>query len=235
VWTVTLLGASPNNAAPLAASPLVPGAYCLSDLEYSAAAFTPNFPSYPSGHTTFGGACFNSLLLFRSQRGITNPNTVNVTVTSAELDGRTTDNYDPSLTRPDSPMTFTSVVEANPAQIDLGALTGSIDASRVLLGVHWSFDEMDGDTAGRRVGDIVHSRAYAVTWALEGCTDSQPGTRHSLLARIIHEKCAIKAKPLLSLTTMRMGCLMKFFAMKSLAQVFWWPGPISSGPMNYSG
>ncbi len=42
----------------------------------------------------------------------------------------------------------------------------------------------------------------------------------SLLTRIIHEKCAIKAKPLISLTTMRMGCLMKFFAMKFLAQVF---------------
>ncbi len=41
-----------------------------------------------------------------------------------------------------------------------------------------------------------------------------------ILARIIHEKCAIKAKPLISLTTMRMGCLMKFFAMKFLAQVF---------------
>ncbi len=41
-----------------------------------------------------------------------------------------------------------------------------------------------------------------------------------VLACIIHEKCAIKAKPLLSLTTMRIGCLMKFFAMKSLAQVF---------------
>jgi len=41
-----------------------------------------------------------------------------------------------------------------------------------------------------------------------------------VLARIIHEKCAIKAKPLLSLTIMRMDCLMKFFAMKSLAQVF---------------
>ncbi len=40
------------------------------------------------------------------------------------------------------------------------------------------------------------------------------------LARIIHEKCTIKAKPLISLTTMRMGCLMKFFAMKFLAQVF---------------
>ncbi len=34
------------------------------------------------------------------------------------------------------------------------------------------------------------------------------------------EKCAIKTKPLISFTTMRMGCLMKFFAMKSLAQVF---------------
>jgi len=41
-----------------------------------------------------------------------------------------------------------------------------------------------------------------------------------LLARIIHEKCTIKAKPLISFATMRMGCLMKFFAMKSLAQVF---------------
>jgi len=40
------------------------------------------------------------------------------------------------------------------------------------------------------------------------------------LTRIIHEKCAIKAKPLILLTTMRMGCLMKFFAMKSLVQVF---------------
>jgi len=40
------------------------------------------------------------------------------------------------------------------------------------------------------------------------------------LTRIIHEKCTIKAKPLISFATMRMGCLMKFFAMKSLAQLF---------------
>jgi len=46
------------------------------------------------------------------------------------------------------------------------------------------------------------------------------GEAWAALARIIHEKCAIKAKPLISLTTMRMGCLMKFFAMKFLAQVF---------------
>jgi len=52
--------------------------------------------------------------------------------------------------------------------------------------------------------------------------DREPadGGSSAFLARIIHEKCAIKAKPLISLTTMRMGCLMKFFAMKFLAQVF---------------
>jgi len=42
----------------------------------------------------------------------------------------------------------------------------------------------------------------------------------ALLARIIHEKCAIKAKSLTSFATMRTGCLMEFFAMKSLAQAF---------------
>jgi len=47
-----------------------------------------------------------------------------------------------------------------------------------------------------------------------------PDTLRNKLTRIIHEKCAVKAKPLISFTTMRMGCLMKFFAMKSLAQVF---------------
>jgi len=47
-----------------------------------------------------------------------------------------------------------------------------------------------------------------------------PGREADEIARIIHEKCTIKTNLLLSLTTMRMGCLMKFFAMKSLAQVF---------------
>ena len=46
------------------------------------------------------------------------------------------------------------------------------------------------------------------------------GHSMDMLAAILHETCAIKAKPLISFTTMRMGCLMKFFAMKSLAQVF---------------
>lgn len=157
-----LLGASAKNA-PLTASPLMVGAKCLSDPAYSAAASTPNFPSYPSGHTTLGGACFNAMLLFRTQRGITDPNTINITITSAELDGQTMDNYDPSSTRPNLPATFTSLVAANPYMSDLGALTENIDVSRIFLGVHWAFDEIDGDIAGRRVGNIVYSKAYVVT------------------------------------------------------------------------
>jgi len=41
-----------------------------------------------------------------------------------------------------------------------------------------------------------------------------------MFARGFAPLTAIKAKPLTLFTTMRMGCLMKFFAMKSLAQVF---------------
>ena len=37
-------------------------------LLYRDAVFTPNFPSYPSGHATFGGACFTMLKLLRRER-----------------------------------------------------------------------------------------------------------------------------------------------------------------------
>ena len=32
-------------------------------------AFTPNFPAYPSGHATFGSACFNALRMIRDKPG----------------------------------------------------------------------------------------------------------------------------------------------------------------------
>jgi len=62
----------------------------------------------------------------------------------------------------------------------------------------------------------VLSWRVSITMEVEFCIEAL----QEALARIIHEKCAVKAKPLISFTTMRMGCLMKFFAMKSLAQVF---------------
>jgi len=66
--------------------------------------------------------------------------------------------------------------------------------------------------------DVVDAGPLSDSWRFER---GKPGYCLPLdIARIIHEKCAVKAKPLISFTTMRMGCLMKFFAMKSLAQVF---------------
>jgi len=74
---------------------------------------------------------------------------------------------------------------------------------------------MARDTSDQRI-----AAAGAAASALATALPSLAKAGHDLLTRIIHEKCAVKAKPLISFTTMRMGCLMKFFAMKSLAQVF---------------
>jgi len=72
----------------------------------------------------------------------------------------------------------------------------------------------------RAGGDAAEQRSQRVA-GVRGDDDlAAIEAEDAVLARIIHEKCAVKAKPLISFTTMRMGCLMKFFAMKSLAQVF---------------
>jgi len=65
--------------------------------------------------------------------------------------------------------------------------------------------------------------AVCARMAVKGSTTASVGfiwTSLAVLARIIHEKCAIKAKSLTSFATMRTGCLIEFFAMKSLAQAF---------------
>lgn len=149
----TLLGASPADNGALAR----PG---LSDPEYSLAAFTPNFPSYPSGHATFGGACFQAVVNARQEYNRL-PNNVNVTLRSSELSPETTDNYT-LAPRPDYPFQFRRLLQPNLGRggYDTGTMTGSNDASRVFLGVHWRFDQTDGDKVGRKVGDLVYARAY---------------------------------------------------------------------------
>jgi len=81
-------------------------------------------------------------------------------------------------------------------------------------------EKLDALAAGKHIREVDRERLATAVEA--GNASAHCGWKPTAtdLARIIHEKCAIKAKPLLSLTTMRMGCLMKFFAMKSLAQGF---------------
>jgi len=125
------------------------------------------------------------------------------------------------------------------------ALRGDLNRSVVEAASSYLADEMAGLSivySGWCHAALPHKRlADDAIWALqsEHCTLLvEPGHRITengkplavgvpygsrarlILTRIIHEKCAVKAKPLISFTTMRMGCLVKFFAMKSLAQVF---------------
>ena len=100
--------------------------------------FTPNFPAYPSGHATFGSACFETLAKLLGKT----PETINVKFISDEFNGKTTDNT--GATRPEWEATFTlrEAIEQN-------------KISRIYLGVHWIFDATGGEIVGKAVSDKV--------------------------------------------------------------------------------
>jgi hypothetical protein len=95
---------------------------------------TPNFPAYPSGHSTFGSACFETAaaLLHKATSEIM------VTFVSDEFNGRTTDNA--GATRPKLEDRFS-----------LQKAIADNEISRIYLGVHWKFDA----TGGRDVGEKI--------------------------------------------------------------------------------
>lgn len=115
--------------------------------------FTPNFPAFPSGHATFGTACFTALREFRAARGEAQPDRVDMSLMSDELNGVTRDargNVRPAVKRPFC--TITQMIEENLS-------------SRVFLGVHWRFDGEDGRYSGAEVGCRVASRLYRIAAA----------------------------------------------------------------------
>lgn len=122
-------------------------------LPYKAAAFTPNFPAYPSGHATFGSACFNMLKKVRAERDNTRQNPARLDFfedfVSDELNGISIDSFK-NEPRPYLPMTYTSIddmIEDN-------------NRSRVYLGVHWNFDSSRGSESGAKVADKIYEDAY---------------------------------------------------------------------------
>ena len=112
--------------------------------------FTPPFPAYPSGHATFGAACFTALKRFRQQRNHrADPDRIDIKFVSDELNGITTD-ADGVTVRPRIEQHFRSIdamIEANLV-------------SRVLLGVHWRFDGDGGKESGAKVGQQVADTLY---------------------------------------------------------------------------
>jgi membrane-associated phospholipid phosphatase len=89
--------------------------------------FTPPFPSYVSGHASFGQAMFTVLTDFYGT------NNVHFTITSDEL---------PGVTR-----SYTSFSQASLEN----------DWSRIYLGLHFWFDETAGNAVGSAIGKNIYS------------------------------------------------------------------------------
>jgi membrane-associated phospholipid phosphatase len=86
---------------------------------------TPPFPSYVSGHSTFSGAAAELLSLFFG---------------TDEIAFATTSDALPGVTRDFSSFT---------------AAAREAGLSRIYGGIHYSFDDLDGQTLGREIADEV--------------------------------------------------------------------------------
>ena len=104
--------------------------------------FTPPFPSYPSGHATFGGALFQTLRLFYGTDRIP------FTFVSDEFNGVTRDNQ--GQVRVLAPRRFATLSQAETEN----------GRSRIYLGIHWAFDSTQGIQQGRQVADHVFDNAF---------------------------------------------------------------------------
>lgn len=103
--------------------------------------FTPGFPSYVSGHSTFGSATFEILRLFYGR------NDIRFQFQSDEYNGKTFDS-DTGLVRPARTRSYRSFSHAETENF----------LSRIYLGVHWRIDQKNGQLLGRQVGQFVFSK-----------------------------------------------------------------------------
>jgi vanadium chloroperoxidase len=108
--------------------------------------FKPPFPAYPSGHATFGAACFQMTRLFyKKARGLNFEDhcvdEISFSFVSDELDGYSRDlhqSYDPALPIADQPGTVRTRLTRTFPSLWHAIFENAI--SRIFLGVHWRFD-----------------------------------------------------------------------------------------------
>ncbi|WP_437561182.1 vanadium-dependent haloperoxidase [Sorangium sp. So ce542] len=102
---------------------------------------TPAFPSYVSGHASFGSAMFQALTRYYGTEDVP------FCFVSDEYNGRTTDAR--GYVRPRIQRCYSGFRQAEQ----------EVAISRIYLGVHWRFDAMNGARLGRSVGDAVFDGA----------------------------------------------------------------------------
>lgn len=120
------------------------------DTNSNRVAFKPPFPAYPSGHATFGAACFQMARLFYRSKETTpsfnvlEPDTIAFTFVSEELDGVSRDLYeahDPAEPIEDQPGNVRTYVPLTFPSLWAAIFHNAF--SRIYLGVHWRFDAAD--------------------------------------------------------------------------------------------
>jgi hypothetical protein len=110
--------------------------------------FTPPFPSYTSGHATFGGAAFKTLADFYQTDDINF--SIPFDFVSDEFNGVTRDIHE---SIPPIILNFVNQIEPRHyASFSQAAAENA--ASRIFLGIHWRFDAVEGVSAGNRIADI---------------------------------------------------------------------------------
>jgi hypothetical protein len=111
--------------------------------------FTPPFPSYTSGHATFGGAAFKMMANFYQTDDVNF--SIPFDFISDEFNGVTRDIHE-SI----PPLILDYVRQVLPRHYESFSQAAAENAaSRIFLGIHWRFDAIEGVSAGDRIADIV--------------------------------------------------------------------------------
>src|SRR5262249_20294041 len=110
--------------------------------------FTPPFPSYTSGHATFGGAAFKIMADFYQTDDIDYK--IPFDFISDEFNGVTRDIHQqiPGLV-----MSFIREIKSR-HYTSFSQAAAENAASRIFLGIHYRFDAIQGVNAGDRIADI---------------------------------------------------------------------------------
>lgn len=103
--------------------------------------FTPPFPAYVSGHSTFGSALFETLRFYVGDN-------VEFSFVSPEYNGKTVP-CGGTAPRPFKPRTFARLSQAEWENAQ----------SRMYLGVHWQWDATEGELMGHKVAKYVNGDA----------------------------------------------------------------------------